>query len=212
MMIVLLSQSLASTLSLAAKNNDAATTCVALGCLAIVVIIYLIESASSKRERRRKMEAEAEASYKRWRQAAESSGSLPTCDAPHTTAPDEVCYYSAGNVRLCEPRAVRNGQYHGVSVPIVSGLRIHSGGYRSTSHNEWRAIEIGTLSITSKQLSFLGEGGMTLKFIPQSKIEFYHAAPTQLLIQIKGRQRPMLFEGVNGQMARDIIEAIHSAP
>jgi hypothetical protein len=64
------------------------------------------------------------------------------------------------DVNLMEPRAVRHsrGAYGGPTIRLAKGLSFRLGGAagRSESVDELRAIDFGTLVLTSKRLAFLG--------------------------------------------------------
>jgi hypothetical protein len=65
-------------------------------------------------------------------------------------------------VTLMEPRAVRtfHGVFGGPSVRIAKGMSLRFGGYAgsSESHDELRAVDEGTLVLTSQRLTFVGQG------------------------------------------------------
>jgi len=65
-------------------------------------------------------------------------------------------------VTLLEPRAVRTryGVFGGPSIRIAKGISFRFGGYggSSESHEELRAVDQGTLVLTSQRLTFIGQG------------------------------------------------------
>ena len=176
-------------------------TIVLVGIIAVVslCIRYLVREAEKARHMKQ---------YKEWRRRLKSNGSLPEFDAPIALRRDEVCYYSVQGARLCEPRAVRSGQYGGVSTRALAGVSIHSGGFRSESHDEWRCQDVGSLCVTSRRIVFAG--GMQTRVIDLADIIASQASVSHFQLSSSQRQKAIMFDNVNGQIIRDVLTAILS--
>ena len=186
--------------------NTHSTTFITAAVVLVVVVVavstgvsYLLREAEKARHRKQ---------YKQWRKVVKADGGLPEFDSPVTLESGEVCYYSASGVRLCEPRAVRSGSYGGLSSRGVGGFRIHSGGFRSESHDGWRRQDTGSLCVTSRRIVFVG--GMQTRVIELADILASQAATAQIQFSTSQRQKAVLFANVNGQIIRDVLAALCS--
>ena len=85
---------------------------------------------------------------------------LPTKDCPVILKRAEEPVLVLSNITFKEPRAVRTsvGGYGGPTIRIAKGISFKLGGAssRSVSHDEIKAIDKGTLTITNKRLIFTG--------------------------------------------------------
>ncbi len=77
-------------------------------------------------------------------------------DLPVILKKNEEGVFALNNITLVEPRAVRSGSYGGTSVRVAKGVSFRVGGFQSESNYELRAIDSGTLILTTKRLIFTG--------------------------------------------------------
>ena len=93
-------------------------------------------------------------------QLYENKVHLPTRDCPVIMKRAEEAVLVLPNITFKEPRAVRTsvGGYGGPTIRIAKGISFKLGGAssRSVSHEEIKAIDKGTLTITNKRLIFTG--------------------------------------------------------
>lgn len=85
---------------------------------------------------------------------------LPTNDCPVILKRGEEPVVVLPNISLKEPHSVRTsyGGYGGPTIRVMKGVSFRLGGasHRSTSHDEIKTIDRGTLTITNKRLIFTG--------------------------------------------------------
>ena len=85
---------------------------------------------------------------------------LPTNDCPVILKRGEEPIVVLPNLILREPQSVRTsyGSYGGPTVRLMKGVSFRLGGasHRSSSHDEIKIIDKGTLTITNKRLIFTG--------------------------------------------------------
>lgn len=85
---------------------------------------------------------------------------LPTSNCPIILKKSEKPIIVLENIIFKEPRSVRTstGGYGGPTIRITKGVsfRLGGGSSRSTSHEEIKTIDYGTLTITNKRLAFTG--------------------------------------------------------
>lgn len=179
---------------------------IAFGVVFVFVWICSIICNAITRRDRAQLDAALDAAYVRWRRAVEANGGeLPCFATPVRLEPDEECLYSSEGVVLCEPRAIRQGRYSGASVRVSRGISIHSGGFGSESHDEWRSIDSGRLTITSDRIVFCSN--MQLRTIKLADIVTFQTAISQLAVSSGRRQKGMLFDKVHGRIVQDVLDA-----
>lgn len=69
---------------------------------------------------------------------------------------DEKCYYNEA-AGLCETRAVRTYSGGGARIRVAKGVSIGGGQGSSSSRQEWKHLDTGTLSITNERIIFAGQ-------------------------------------------------------
>ncbi|MHC1630691.1 MAG: PH domain-containing protein [Methanotrichaceae archaeon] len=110
-----------------------------------------------------------------------------------------------GNITLKEPRSVRRGAYGGPSFRVCRGVSFRLGGFQAESHQEIRAIDNGSLCLTSKRLIFSGSKKNTT--IPLKKIIRLESGNGALMVQREDREKSQQFSGL-GDYAAPVERAI----
>ena len=174
----------------------------------VALLAFGITYAIVQRHRRKLMEQRAAEQYQKWRASMERLGELPPCNIGLRLMSDETGYLKA-RATLCETRSVRNSTHTGGAIRIAKGITIGRGYSSSESHEEWRAITPGVLYVTNKRIVFDGE--MQNRTIKLKDLISVQTAITQVAISTSTRQKTMLFDNLNGQIVRDIIEFVASA-
>ena len=114
----------------------------------------------------------------------------------------EVAYLREQSV-FSEPRAVRvyHGGSRGVSLPTgIKGVRFRVGGFgaRAESHQEMRAIDQGTITLTNKRLIF--HGGLRTSVIKLNKIVNVTSFTDAFQINKEGKQKPEVYAVEDGEI------------
>ena len=169
------------------------------------LLTFGITYAIVQRHRRKLMEQRAAEQYQKWRASMERLGELPPCNIGLRLMSDETGYLKA-RATLCETRSVRNSTHTGGAIRIAKGITIGRGYSSSESHEEWRAITPGVLYVTNKRIIF--DGTTQNRTIKLKDLLSVQAGLTQVAISTTNRQKTMIFDGLNGQIVRDVIEAI----
>ena len=177
---------------------------IAFVILAIACICHLIYQQQQKMQEEKK-DAVARENYKKWRIAVSQKGSISCVPTSICLSAGERCYL-VSTVTLCETRAVRNSTHTGGAVHLAKGLTVGQGYTTSESHDEWRAISHGKLYVTNTRILF--DGDMQNRSIKMKDLLSVDAAPRQLAISTTTRKKTMVFKGINGQIARDIINIL----
>ena len=129
----------------------------------------------------------------------EGKVNLPTQNCPIIMKKNEKPIVVIPNIILKEPRSVRTtvGGYAGPTIRIAKGIsfRLGGGSSRSESHEEIKSIDQGTLTITSKRLSFTG----TMKNLNYNlnKIMSINEFEDGISIQRENKQKTEYFTGTN---------------
>lgn len=124
---------------------------------------------------------------------------LPTRNCPVILKKTEKAIVVLPNITFKEPRAVRTsvGGYGGPTFRIAKGISFKLGGAssKSVSHDEIKAIDQGTLTITNKRLIFTG----TMKTLNYnlSKIILINEFKDGISIQRDNKQKIEYFTGSN---------------
>lgn len=127
----------------------------------------------------------------------EGKVNLPTRDCPIILKRNEKPIVVLPNITFKEPRAVRTsiGGYTGPTIRITKGISFKLGGAssRSISHDEIKAIDKGTLTITNRRLIFTGSM-KTLNY-NLSKILSINEFKDGISIQRDNKQKTEYFTG-----------------
>lgn len=122
---------------------------------------------------------------------------LPTRDCPVILKKTEKAIVVLPNITFKEPRSVRTsvGGYGGPTIRIAKGISFKLGGAssRSVSHDEIKAIDQGTLTITNKRLIFTGT--MKTPNYNLSKILSINDFKDSIAIQRENKQKTEYFTG-----------------
>jgi len=81
---------------------------------------------------------------------------VPRAEPPIILNKGEELRLVLPSVSLVEPRAVRRGSYGGGSIRLPKGIRVSGGQFQAESHEQLRAIDRGTLTLTDKRFVFIG--------------------------------------------------------
>jgi hypothetical protein len=94
-----------------------------------------------------------------------------------------------------EPHSVRTYRAGspGISIRVVKGLSLRLGGIagRSENHEELRALDVGTLILTSKRLIFIGS--VRTKNIPLADVLGLEAYTDALRVSHVGNSKPEVY-------------------
>ena len=118
----------------------------------------------------------------------------------------EEGFYWDETANLYELRAVRDGKVGGASFRIAKGVTIHSGGFRSESHDEWREIANGALYVTNKRIIF--DGDKKNRVIKLSEVMSVDRGYRVAVVNSAKLQKPIALGSINGQMFADIVDAL----
>jgi hypothetical protein len=92
-------------------------------------------------------------------------------------------------------KRVGGSGYHGVSIPLGKGFRYYTGGARghSVTGKEIQIADNGVLSVTSKRIVFMGNGGTTLE-VPYSRLLNLTAFQDGIQFHVSNRKNAPLFQ------------------
>ena len=180
-----------------------------VGVISFVIILCVILKSASDSRKQANMSTMASSAYRRWLQAVKANGGeIPEYRSPISLEPGEECLFYSVNTVLMEPRAIRSGNYGGASVRVARGISLHTGGFGSESHDEFRRVDRGTFCITNRRVVF--SGSMQTRVIKVSDIVSLQSSPLVLALNSAKLKRAVVFEGANGLISRDIINAVRN--
>jgi len=177
---------------------------IAATAIICAIAVGICMSIARKRERR-KLEERMDSQYRKWRESVDSVGRIPPMAVGMHLAKGETAYLQL-HAALCETRAVRHSTHTGGAFRIAKGVTVGRGYTTSESHEEWRQISTGILYVTNKRLVF--DGDMQNRVVKIEDIVSAQASAAQVAITTTSRQKTMIFDRVNGQVVRDVIEMI----
>lgn len=184
----------------------AAIWLVVIVVIAICVACMILKSSATRR-RLEAMTAAAKGDYRRWLLAVKATGGeFPACSSPLSLDAGEECLYCCVDAALVEPRAIRSGGYGGATIRVAKGVSIHTGEFGAESHDELRSIDQGVLCVTNRRIVF--SGSTQTRVIDPSDILSIQASPLRLAINSAKHKRAVVFDGANGLIARDVINAV----
>ena len=176
--------------------------------IAIWSAISIFKSAILSRNR--KMEARADRwhndEYNAWCKVIRAQGRLNPVSCPMTLEPGERCFSYDSSVALYVP--FEPHEHHGEEVVFDTPFGQPIGGDWSIldCFDSVQFIGRGRLCITDRNISF-GDC-LQMQAVSLNDVHTVAASSSCLLIGAVRMDRPMLFNGVNGQRLRDIIHLL----
>jgi hypothetical protein len=123
-----------------------------------------------------------------------SDKSLPIANSTLFLSGDEKAILEE-RVSFSTPRSVSVRGGGGVGIRVAKG--VYAGGYagQSESHKEWRTIDVGTLTLTSKRVVFVG--GKENRNLALDKILSVQNSPNEIHISAQGKDNELGFTVTN---------------
>ncbi|MBR3087253.1 MAG: hypothetical protein IKH04_12720 [Kiritimatiellae bacterium] len=181
----------------------------------VVLLFSIIANGIAKDVRRRSREkANAQRDeilrwqFSAWKKGVERLGSLPEEPTFLIMKKGECCYYCQTGVALFEVRSARTSTYAGASQGLGHGLRVGGGSGYSTSHDVWREVAVGTLTMTNMRVYF--DGDKQDRNVALRDIMSINYSTTTIEISCEKRQRSMVFSVGNGLKASYILQELVS--
>jgi hypothetical protein len=119
----------------------------------------------------------------------------PQAESPILPKAGELTLFVLPNISLHEPRSVTRGAYGGPSVHVAKGLTLRVGGFQAQSHEELKAIDSGTLVLTSKRLCFAGQ--LRSLEIDLRKLISVDAYSDAVAVRRSGKEKTEFFFGLD---------------
>lgn len=175
-------------------------------CLLLLVVVAILMIASAARKRRRHAQDNAIRcqNYDKWHAWVAEHGKLPNVSCNIILKEGEIAHHCE-RAALIEPKSVRTTDFGGVSTG-GKGIRIGGGRAISESHDEWREISRGTLTITNRRIVY--DGDRHNRSVDIADVLSVQANVDSAAISCASREKTMIFSGVNGQIIRDIIQSV----
>jgi hypothetical protein len=107
----------------------------------------------------------------------------------------EAAVFVLPAISLREPRAVTRGAYGGPSIHVAKGLTLRVGGFQAQSHEELKAIDTGTLVLTTKRLCYAGR--LRSIEVPFAKLISVDPYSDAVAIRRLGKEKTEFFFGVD---------------
>jgi len=121
---------------------------------------------------------------------ANRNGGLPTVDTNVMLKRGEAAFYSAPTT-LYETRAVRHHTAGHGGVRVARGVWIGGTRGKAESHQEWRHIDDGSLTVTNQRIIF--DGRKTNRAVPLDKLISFDIGIGEVEISASNRQKSMVF-------------------
>jgi hypothetical protein len=188
-------------------SDDPIVSLILFACFATIGLAMLLfrlrdeKRAQKESEKRQSRNLEL---YQKWRKRVDANGVGPV-PVEIRLEKDESCYLKAGAI-LCEPRAIRQSVHTGGAVRVMKGVSIGRAYSTSESHEEWRRIASGCLYVTNKRILF--DGDMQNRTVKMKDVVSVQRGNDYVAISSDRRQKTMVFCGINGLIANDIINSL----
>ena len=181
------------------------TGIIVLVCL-VWYLIGVLKDQESKRLQRL-IDKKNNRLFLEWKTGIEASNQIIPVASDLLLAKGEECYHVENMVTLLEVKSVRYSSHSFGSMPVGgSGIRVGRGFSKSESKDEWRIIATGKLYVTNRQIYF--DGDKQDRKIPLDKIATLKADYSAIEVSSDNRQKSMIFQGVNGQIVRQLVQIL----
>lgn len=175
--------------------------------VAVIAYCYSLYRTAQRKKQQELLDARRNAEYLTWKEEVDTANEITPIDTSLILGADEECLWAERNVVLYEVRAVHHSSHNFGSMPIgKSGIRVGHGRSTSESTDEWRAIASGELYVTTKKIYF--DGDKQDRKIPINKVSTIKADYSAVEVSSASRQKSMVFQGVNGQIVKEIVMLI----
>jgi len=159
---------------------------VAIVLLVVGSVFWAKNNAEQERQTLERQDAIAESYVAQ----ANRNGGLPAVDTNVMLKRGEAAFYSAPTA-LHETRAVRHNVAGHGGVRVARGVWIGGTRGKAESHQEWRRIDDGSLTVTNQRIIF--DGRKTNRAVPLDKLISFDIGIGEVEISASNRQKSMVF-------------------
>ncbi|UMX47365.1 MAG: hypothetical protein L7H18_02850 [Candidatus Nealsonbacteria bacterium DGGOD1a] len=180
----------------------------------IVICIILVKwlAGAGEKEKKQKIDDDIRfrqlvASAKSYIENAKIEKQLPVGLTSLMLANGEQALLEEGT-QLIETRSVRDTGGGGVRIRVMKGVSVGGFGSQGESHQAYRVIDQGTITLTDKKIIF--SGSKENRNIPIDKIIKFDPFNNGMIIKIDGRSKNVAFYINNSFLWGAIINMLHS--
>ncbi|MDD9855848.1 MAG: hypothetical protein OXU88_06695 [Gammaproteobacteria bacterium] len=178
---------------------------VAVVLLVVGCVFWAKNNAEQERQNLERQNAVAESYVAQ----ANRNGGLPAVDTNLMLKRGEAAFYSAPTT-LFETRAVRHHVAGHGGVRVTRGVWIGGTRGKAESHQEWRRIDDGSLTVTNQRIIF--DGRKTNRAVPLDKLISFDIGVGKVEISVSNRQKSMVFTaGEQASVLGSIIKICSNA-
>lgn len=190
-------------------GNPVGVFIVVTAALFVIALPFVITS-SIRKHLRKKAIAKRDENLRRefaiWKQNVGKIGSLPQVQTSLIMKKGEFCYFCCTGSVLYEVRSVRTSSFAGASQRLGHGFTVGGGSSYSTSQDSWRALAVGTLTMTNMRVYFNGD--KQDRNVVLREIRSIDFTPTTIELSCEKRQHSMVFSVSNGLKASYILQVL----
>jgi len=178
----------------------------------VLFVVGAVFAAKNNAEQKRQSVERQDAIAEEYVVRANRGGGLPTVDTNVMLKRGEAAFYSAPTA-LFETRAVRHSAAGHGGIRVARGVWIGGTRGKAESHQEWRRIDDGHLTVTNQRIIF--DGGKTNRTVPLDKLISCDTNIGEAEISASNRQKSMVFTageqaGVLGSVIKITSNAINA--
>lgn len=176
----------------------------------IVIVIFLIKLVIDKKQEKIKqkmLQIQLVADAKAYIEDAKIKKRFPAGITVLMLTDSEQALFEE-KTELIESRAVRNTGGGGVRIRVAKGVSIGGFGAQGESHQAYRVIDQGKITLTNKKIIFSGLMGN--RIIPITKIIKFEPFTDGMKIEIDGRSKNVAFHIGNAFLWGAIVNILHS--
>ena len=167
----------------------------------IGVVIFLFKFSRNKKRQRLIIEAES------YIQKIKSEKSLLMITSHLLLQSNETAFLEERS-QLLETRAVRESKGGFGGIRIMKGVTVGRYAGKSESHQEWRVIDSGSLTLTNKKITFDGSKGN--RNLSLADIVGCEATLSSIRISLDGKSKDVEFPVKNPYIWASLIQIIRS--
>ncbi|MBO7722034.1 MAG: hypothetical protein J6T01_06480 [Kiritimatiellae bacterium] len=177
--------------------------CAPIMAIFVAMMVYNAIRSSRRKEQLLERDMRFGNEYRTWRENVKNDGGINHTFCPMSLEGGERCFAFEDAVAFYEPASTGILYRRDLGAETECGADVEPGWSVTDCFDEVRFIGNGRLLVSDRRVCFSGTG--LRRAIPLEDVRSVAAACSGVILETRSKDRPMLFNGINGQRVRDTI-------